>query len=59
MRVCLCFHAPGALCMSQGQGEANQPLQPATIAAQTTGVGAEMQYNGVVPAIYPASTYLR
>ena len=45
--------------MSQSQGEANQPLQPATIAAQTTGVGAEMQYNGVVPAIYPASTYLR
>jgi hypothetical protein len=49
----------GALRMSQGQGEAKEPLHPATIAAQTTGVGAEMQYDGVVPAIYPASTYLR
>ena len=32
---------------------------PATIAAQTTGVGSERQYDGIVPAIYPASTYLR
>jgi cystathionine gamma-synthase len=35
------------------------PLHPATIAAQTTGVGGEDQYDGIVPAIYPASTYLR
>ena len=33
--------------------------RPATVAAQTTGAGGEAQYDGIVPAIYPASTYLR
>lgn len=36
-----------------------EPLHPATIAAQTAGVGSERQYDGIVPAIYPASTFLR
>ena len=57
-----------ALCsaMSAGEnsvgsaGEKKKPsLHPATVAAQTTGAGAETQYDGIVPAIYPASTYLR
>ena len=34
-------------------------LHPATIATQTTGAGRDEQYDGVAPAIYPASTYLR
>jgi cystathionine gamma-synthase len=34
-------------------------LYPASVAAQTAGVGSEDQYDGICPAIYPATTYLR
>jgi len=46
--------------MSTGENSVGSAaLHPATVAAQTTGAGAETQYDGIVPAIYPASTYLR